>query len=264
MKGSVYLRTLTDLRGTIIAGSLGMACLGAINVLFFPSLQQMEGLVGFLEGLPPVIKAMIGDVSRMVRLEGFLQVKVFDPLPLLLAIFGIAQGAQLLAGELEHKHVDLLLARPVRRWRMVVAKFLAVATGLVVLTLALAAAVVICARVIGAEVSPPRLVLPALNGLPLSLVFAAVALLGSSLASRPRRPAFVAAALVIASYVLETLRLLAPAPAFWRRISLFAYQKAGYPVGGAPDPAAIGLLLGLAALLVLAACLVWERRDLAA
>jgi len=139
VKGCVYLKTLHDLRGTTLAGSLGVAYTGAVNVLFFPTIQNMEGLVAFLDRLTPVFKAMIGDVSAMARLEGFLRVKLFDLLPLLLAVFGVAHGAQLLAGELEHKHVDLLLARPVHRWRVVPAKFLAVATSLAALAVGLAA-----------------------------------------------------------------------------------------------------------------------------
>jgi ABC-2 type transport system permease protein len=263
MRGSVYLKTLTDLRGTIIAGSLGVAFIGAVNVLLFPTIQNMEGLVRFLEGLPPVFKAMIGDVSAMARLEGFLHVKLFDPLPLLLVIFGIAHAAQLLAGELEHKHVDLLLARPVRRWRVVLAKYLAVASGLVVLAVVMAATVVACARVIEAEVAARYLILATLNALPLTLLFTALALLGSSLAAHPRRPAFAAAAVVVLSYVLETLRLVSPALAGWRPVSLFAYHKAGFPLIGTPDPGAVAVLLGFTALLVAGACLIWERRDLA-
>ncbi len=264
MKGSIYLKTLVDLRGSVIMWSLGIAFIGAVNVLFFPTIQQMEGLVAFLDSMPPVIKAMIGDVSAMVRLDGFLHVKLFDPLPLLLAIFGISHGASLLAGELEHKHVDLLLARPVHRWRVVLAKFLAVATGVAIIAVALAATVVVCARIIGDELPWSHLVLGTLNALPLSWLFTALALLGSSLVTQPRPAAFAAGAVVVAGYVLETLRMMSPALAGWRTVSLFAYQKAGYPLVGAPDIGAVGLLLAVTVVLVTAACVSWERRDLAA
>ena len=264
MKGSVYVETLRDLRWTVAAWSAGVAFLAAINVLIFPSLQQMEGLVAFLENLPPVFKAMIGDIAAMTRLEGFLHVKLFDPLPLLLAIFGVSHGAQLLAGELEHKHVDLLLARPVRRWRVVLAKFLALTTGLALIALATALATWACARAIGAETSTARLLLGALNGLPLSWLFAAMAVFASALVSHPRPAAFGTGAVVVASYVLETLRLVSPTLAGWRPFSLFAHHKAAYPLTGAPDPWSTLLLLALAALFAAGAAAVWERRDLAA
>ena len=262
MRGSLYLKTLRDLRGAIALWSLGVAVVAAVNVLLYPTVQRMDGLVSFLEGMPRVFQAMVGDLSSLTRLDGFLFVKLFDPLPLLLAILGVSQGAQLLAGELEHKHVDLLLARPVRRWRVVVAKFLALATGIAVVVVVTGLAVVACARMIGADAAGGRLLLATLNSLPLSWLFAALAVLASSLARHPRPAGFAAGAIVVASYVLETLRLLSPALAGTRPVSLFAYHKASYPLAGSPDPAAALLLLGLGALLVAVAAVAWERRDL--
>lgn len=264
MKGSVTLETLRDLRWTVAAWSGGVAILAAINVLVFPSLQQMEGLVAFLDTLPPVIKAVIGDLAAMTRLEGFLHVKLFDPLPLLLAMFGVSHGAQLLAGELEHKHVDLLLARPVRRWRVVLAKFAALTVSVAVIAVITALTTWACARWIGADTRTSHLLLGVLNALPLSWLFAALAMLGSALVSHPRPAAFGAGAVVVASYVFETLRLISPSLEGWRPVSLFAYHKASYPLGGAPDPWSAVLLLGLAALLAAGAAVAWERRDLVA
>lgn len=264
MKGSVYVETLRDLRWTVAAWCGGLAFIAAINVLFFPSLERMEGLVDFLERLPPVIKAVIGDVAAMTRLEGFLHAKLFDPLPLLLAVFGVSHGARLLAGELEHKHVDLLLARPVRRWHVVLAKFLALATGVAAIALSTALATWACARVIGADTPTARLVLGVLKALPLSWLFAAMATFASAWVSHPRPAAFGTGAVVVASYVLETLRLVSPALSGWRPVSLFAHHKAAYPLAGAPDPRSAVLLLGIAVVFAAGAAAVWERRDLAA
>ncbi|MFO7654573.1 MAG: ABC transporter permease subunit [Candidatus Krumholzibacteriia bacterium] len=264
MRGSVYLKTLRDLRVAIILWSLGVAAIAALNVLLYPTVQQMDGLLAFLDSMPRVFKAMIGDLSALARLDGFLWVKLFEPLPLLLAIFVVSHGAQALAGEIEHRHVDLLLARPVRRRRVVAAKFLALVTGVTVIGVATALAVVVSAAIIGAEGSTRRLVVATLNALPLSWLFAALALIASSLADHPRSAGFVAGAVVVASYVFETARLVSPAFAWWRPVSLFAYQKAGYPLAGDPDLVAVLLLLGLTALLATGAALGWERRDLAA
>jgi ABC-2 type transport system permease protein len=263
VRGSVYLKTLHDLRGSTLAWSVGVAAIAAVNVLFFPTIQNMEGLVAFLDGLPEVFKAMIGDVSAMVQLEGFLRVKLFDPLPLLLAIFGVSHGATSLAGEVDHKHVDLLLARPIRRSSVVVAKFLAVATSLLAIVIATTVVVVGAAPMVTDQADLGHLVLSTLNSLPLSWLFAALAVLASSLAKHPRSAALAAGAIVVASYVLETLRLLSPALASWRPVSLFAYHKASYPLTGPADLVALFLLLLVTAALLVAAVATWERRDLA-
>lgn len=262
MPGSIYLKTLHDLRGTIAAWSVGIAAIGAVNVLVFPTMLQMPGLVDFLDNLPSPLKAMIGDVHAMVQLGGFLKVKLFDPLPLLLAIFGVSHGAQLIAGECEQKSIDLLMARPIRRWRVVVEKFAALASGVVVVAVVLAVSVVIGARVIEAEISARYLVLATANGLPLSLLFCALALFGSCALRHARQATLMAGSIVVASYVLETLRTLSPALAGWRPISLFAYYKAGFSLAGEVSLAPILLLLGITVALVVGAAVAWERRDL--
>jgi hypothetical protein len=52
MSGSIYFKTLHDLRGAIAAWSVGIAAIGAVNVLVFPTMLQMPGLIDFLDNLP--------------------------------------------------------------------------------------------------------------------------------------------------------------------------------------------------------------------
>lgn len=263
MLGNVYLKTLRDLRGQVAVWGLGLAVLAAANILLFPTMQSMKGLVDFLEGLPAGFKALIGDVRQMAQLAGFLRVKLFEPLPLLLAVFVIPQCARQIAGELEDRSIDLLMARPIRRWRVVLAKYLAVATAAVTICVPLAASLLICRLVVETDLGPGYLILATASALPLTWLFGGLALLGSCLLPRSRPAATLAGTVVVASYVLEALRLLSPALHGWRPVSLFAYQKASFTLAGHLVPGPILLLLGIAALLVAAAAVAWERRDLA-
>ena len=262
MPGNVYLKTLHDLRGQILAWSLGLALLAAANVLLYPTVQNFPGLISFLENMPPAFKAMIGDVRAMAQLEGFLRVKLFDPLPLLLAIFAVSQGANLIAGEIEFKSIDLLLARPVPRWRIALSKFLALVTATVLMAAVLAVSLVICARFIETDVTAGYLILSTANGLPLTWLFGALALVGSCLLPRARQAAMLAGGFVVASYVFETLRLLSPALRSWDEVSLFAHQKAGVSLAGEVHTGSILLLLGVTILLAGCAALAFERKDL--
>jgi ABC-2 type transport system permease protein len=261
MLTSVYLKTLRDLREQILVWAAGVAVLGAANVLFFPSFQNMPGLLSFLDNLSPSLKALLGDVHAMATPEGFLRVKLFEPLPLLLSIFGVSQAAQLLAGEAEARTIDLLLSRPVSRRRVVVEKYLAVATGILFIAAGLAVGLWLSLLVSLVEVSWTRLAAATLCCLPLTCLFSALALLGSSLLPRARRAALLAGVVVVASYVLETLRVLSPALARWRPLSLFAHQKEAFTLAGAVGWGELGLLAGIAILLVTAAVATYERRD---
>ncbi len=262
MQGSLYLKTLGDLRDQTLAWSLGLIFIAAANVLLFPTVQSFTDLISFLDNMPPAFKAMIGDVRAMTQLEGFLRVKLFDVLPLLLAIFVVNQCANLVAGEIEDKSLDLLLARPVPRWRVACAKFLAVATATIVMTLLLVLALVICTHLIDADLGAGYLLAASLNGLPLTWLFGAIALLGSCTLPRARYAAFLGGGVVIASYVFETLRLLSEPIRDWEEISVFAQHKASMSLSGEIHPGPILLLLGLAVVVVAAAAMALERRDL--
>lgn len=262
MRGSIYLKTLQDLQGQMMAWCAGMILLAAANVLLYPSVQNFPGLISFLENMPPAFKAMIGDVRTMAQLEGFLRVKAFDPLPLLLSIFSVSQGAALIAGEIETKSFDLLLARPIARWRIALGKFFALITASVAMVLALALGLIVSSHFVETEVTPGYLLLSALNGLPLTWLFGAVAMLGSCLLPRARHAAMAAGGFVIACYVFETLRQLSPSLRHLDKISLFAWQKAGWTLAGQIHPGPILGLLGLTAVLVAGAALALERKDL--
>jgi beta-exotoxin I transport system permease protein len=263
MRGSIYLKTLHDLRGQILAWSLGLAAIAAANVLLFPTIQAMPRLIDFLESMPPAIQAMVGDVRAMAQLEGFLRAKLFDPLPLLLSIFAVSQGAGLIAGEIEMKSIDLLLARPIPRWRIASGKFLALMTATAAMAAALVLTLIVCARFVTTDVSARYLILSTANGLPLTWFFGAVALFFSCCLPRAKQAGMVAGGLVVASYVFETLRLLSNSLRNWDEVSLFAQQKAGFTLVGELHAGPIAWLLGLVVVLVVAAALAFERRDLA-
>lgn len=262
MRGSLYLKTLRDLQGQMLAWSLGLIGIAALNVLLYPTVQNFPGLVSFLENMPPAFKAMIGDVQSMTRIEGFLRLKVFDALPLLLAIFVVSQGAALVAGEIEGKSFDLLLARPIPRGRVVMAKFCALATASLAPTLAMALGLIVCTRIIGAQVGPAYLVAGSLNALPLTWLFAALAVLASCALARARHAALTVGGFVVAAWSFETLRLLSPRLRPLDTWSVFAQQKAGVDLDGVVHAGPVVALLLLAGVAVTAAVFVFRRRDL--
>lgn len=263
MLTSVYLKTLRDLQGQVLVWGLGLALLGAVNVLFFPSFKQVPGLLNFLENLPPVLKSFLGDIRDLVSLEGFLRVKLFDPLPLLLAVFGVTQGAQAIAGEIEHKTVDFLLAQPIRRRRVVLEKYLAIVTATVIIAFMLALGLIISVLFTVEKLDLVGLVQATVNALPLTWLFTALALLGSCAAAKIRHATILAGTVVVASYTFETLRLTSPALARWESVSLFAYHKHSFSLSGGFSFAPISVLLALTAVLVMVGVVVFQRRDVA-
>lgn len=262
MLNSVFLKTLRDLRGLILAWGLGLAAAAALNVIFFPAFQKMPELMTFLKSLPPVLKTFLGDLDTVFTLEGFLKMKIFDILPLLLSILGITQASRALTGELEDKTGDMLLALPIARRRVVAEKYLAVVAAITAVAACIAVGLIVSCLATGAELHLRFLLAAILNGLPPTWFIAALALFGSCALRTSRHAAMLAAGVLIGSYVFETIRMIAPALAGWEVVSLFAYHKAGVTLAGQLSWMTAAEFSALAGLLLIAAMEAFERRDL--
>ena len=262
MLTSVYLKTLHDLRGLILSWGIGLAAMAAINVTLFPTFQQLPDMMGFLKNLPPGLKSLLGDLDAVLTLDGFLKLKLFDSLPMLLSILGISQGARALTGELEYKTCDLLLSQPIRRRRIVVEKYLAVTTGLVLVAILMAIGLLVSCKAVGASANTKYIMVATLNGLPLSFLFTALALLGSCALASSRRAAVLAGTVMTGFYISETLLMIRPDLAGWRVISLFAHHRDGVDFSGHLSVTPFVVFLAVALVLVAAGTVVFERRNL--
>ncbi len=262
MLSSIYLKTLRDLRGLILAWGLGLAAAGALNVIFFPAFQKLPELLTFLKSLPPVMKTFLGDIDAVFTLEGFLKMKLFDILPLLLSVIGISQASRALTGEVEDKTGDMLLALPITRRRVVLEKYLALATAVAIIAGTIAGGLIVACAAVGADVNTVYLVNATLNGLPPTWLFIALALFGSCALKTSRHAAMLAGGVVIGSYVFETVRLISPALAGWKPISIFAHHRVGVTLSGELSWMTAAAFVGLSILLTALAVRAFERRDL--
>lgn len=262
MLSSIYLKTLRDMRGLILAWGLGLAAASAINVIFFPTFQNLPEMVSFLKTLPPVFKSLLGDIDAVMTVEGFLKMKLFNILPLLLSILGVSQGSHALSGEFERKTGDMLLALPIARRRVVLEKFAAVATAVTVVAACIAAGLIVCCAAVGADVDRGYLVAATANGLPLTWLFVALAVWGSCALRRSRHAAMLAGGAVIGSYVFETVRIISPDLAGWRVVSPFAHHNAAVGFAGELSPEPSVVFVALAFVMTIAAVVAFNRRDL--
>ena len=263
MAGSVFARVLRDQRWSLVGWSAVLGLPAVANVAVFPSIQGMSELTDFIRSLPPVIQAMIGDPEALTEPEGFLRLKFLSSwLPYLLSLFAILQASAAIAGERERGTIDLLLAQPIERWRVVTEKFAALGASLVLLCAVVATALVASATIVGVEVDRGWLVLSTFNTIPLVLVFGAGTLLASCNLRRAR-PALIAGVLALASTVfLETLAPIAGALRPLRPLSPLHHFDRSLPLGGELAPGPVLVLIALAAALLAASVWTFQRRDL--
>ena len=263
MAGSVFLRTLRDLRLSVLCWSTLLALSSIANVAAFPAIQDLPELTDFIKKLPRVIQAMIGDPEALTGPKGFLRLKLFSSWLLhLLSLFAILFASSAIAGERERGTLDLLLAQPVQRWRVVIEKFAALFVALLMTCAVVAAGLVAAAGAFNVDVDRGWLVLSTFNTVPLALVFGAATLLASCNLRRAR-PALIAGALLLAGSVfVQTLSPLATSLRFLRPLTPLYYHDLSLPLDGELVLGHVALLFAFAAGLLVAAGWTFQRRDL--
>jgi ABC-2 type transport system permease protein len=185
-------------------------------------------------------------------------------LPLVFLIFAVGAGSRAIAGEEEQGTLDTLLANPIPRPRVLLEKVAA----MVVATLALGAVLVV-ALVVGVIASDMNIAIVRLVEQVVSLTILAIALGSLSLAigcltgSRSMANG-VTGAVAVGAYLVDALASSVHALEPYQWLSPFHYYAAHDPIAQGLSAVHAAALVASAALLVGAALVAFERRDLAA
>ena len=140
MFGAIAARTVWEGRRGLLWWALGVAGLAVLTIAFYPFLRNIPGLEELFRGLPDAILRLIGD-TEMFSAVGYLNANLYGAVvPILFLYYGAFAGAGAIAGEEESGTLDMLLANPVARTRVVVEKALAMVIGLAILGVVLWAA----------------------------------------------------------------------------------------------------------------------------
>jgi len=124
---SITLRELKDKKWSLIAYSLGSLLMLWLYVATFRSSQSTsQQLLDLVKSYPKALVEAIGLTSNSLNsIEIYLNAKNFSLMwPLLAIILGLSRAAGQIAGEIQSGTMGLLLALPLERWRIFVAKYL--------------------------------------------------------------------------------------------------------------------------------------------
>ncbi|HVS86143.1 MAG TPA: ABC transporter permease subunit [Gaiellaceae bacterium] len=243
--------------GTVSAALGLIAVMAAVGALF-PTVGHTIGKLDVPTGVANLLGgADYGTITGWFRSE---IAEIYGPL--VIAALAITGAAAATAGEEEDRILALVLAHPIRRSRLLVAK--AAAVALVVVAVALA---IWIGLIVGVAAGGGGITLAHMTALAVQLGFfglasGAVALALGAGTGRRSLAVGGAAAVAILGWLVNSFAPLVGAIAWLRYLTLF-YYYAGY------DPLARGVgvsglvVLGLVTLLLVAVAVVaFERRDL--
>lgn len=259
----VFARSLREERRGLVGWSVGIATYCVVMLSVFPTIHDNKAFAKIFEAYPEVFRKLF-NVADFTTGPGYLGAEIFSVIaPMLLALFAILWGSDLAAGEEDRGTIDLLLANPVSRRRVVLEKWAALAVGTLWLGAVLEATLGLLGPVFSLSVGWAGLSAAVAGSVAFALAVATLALaVGASSGSRGLARG-VATALAVASYLLSAL---APLVSAFERVAWLSLwdQALGH------QPLTTGLRLGNLGVLavvvvVLLAVSLWgyDRRDLA-
>ena len=260
---ALVLRLWRQHRVALLIMALGLALFEFVITRIAPAPGEAGFLSGILALMPPQVQAFASGEMALASPRGVIAFGYLHPFFLALySAWTIRVTSGALAGEIGRGTMDLLAARPVPRFALVLAAWVVMAGGLIVLGVAAWAGSAVGLSLRSLDVTPFEiLALPAMAWL-LFTCWGGIALVVG--ATRREAGPVIAwvSGLVATSFVLDFLaRLWTPLQGL-RPLSLFAYYRPADIVQAGvtlSDPAVLG---GVAIIGIAAAVLVFGRRDL--
>jgi beta-exotoxin I transport system permease protein len=255
---NVFAKTLWDQRRSLLWWSLGLLAVVAIYVL--PYRTYLDSGMLRVNTDTPVYQALGYDNSP----AGYLQGTLFALLgPLLVAMMAVAAGARAIAGDEEAGSLELLLAHPVSRTRLLLERTGALAAAVTVLGLVIWATTVAAVAVADLGIGAGRLAATTLGLVLLALGFGTVALAAGAASGRRGLTLGVSAAVAVAAYLANTVAPQVDALKGVEKWSPFHWYLGGDPLRTGADLGHLALLAAIP--LVMVALALWRlnRRDIA-
>ena len=257
-----FFHTLRRYRSAILFWGLGLAAIGSIVVLVYDTISEKQALIEqFMEGMPPVFAAMAGEAEQYSTPSGWLHIKYFMFLPVMIGFYAVMSGAAILAGDEEQGRLDLIMAYPLSRTRVFFGRLLGLGTATFLILGIAWLGIVGSVTLTPFRLSPLQAMIPFVTLFAVIVFFQALALLMSMLMPSKNISAGAAGLVLIVSFFFEVFSQVQP-----KLKPLAASLPLHYYQGGLAVEnfswGSLALLLGTATLLVAAAWRLFSKREI--
>lgn len=262
LRPEVLLQTLHLQRRSLAVWSLALVLLVAMYGAIWPSLRDQPILTDFMDRMPEVMRSLLADADMSTPV-GYVQAEVLSITgPLLVILYAVSSGAGGIAGEEDRRRLDMLLANPVSRTRVVLEKAGAMTVGVLVLVTAIGLSLVVGGWLGGPEIPVGRVVAAMAHLSLLGLVFGALAAAVGGLTGNLAASRAVPAVVAVLAYAVNGLAPLVPWLEPLQDLSPFAQYTGARPLvlGFSPGDATVAVLT--AAVLIAVSVVGFRRRDI--
>ena len=183
----------------------GLAVLTGLYVYMFPTFSTNLDLDAYLESFPPALREAFG-LQSLGTIEGFLSAELYAfGWVLLLGLYLAYSAASLIADDVEDGRMDMLLALPVSRSKVILEKFSALLVPILIVNIVMPVVVYVGVLAIGESISVADLLMVHLLSIPYLLTTAAVGLVASVVFDRTSIAQRAAMGVVFGLFLVESV-----------------------------------------------------------
>lgn len=263
----IFYQTLVQRRRTLLYWMLALGGLTFYTASFYPTLVagNQESLNQLANQLPPYMEALFGKVAGFASPEGYLDAKLYLLfMPFVLMVYTIRFGTSIIAGEEQAKTIDLLLANPVSRTRVVLEKYAAMLVATALLVGVVGFAVWLAAVLYNFEVNTSGLVAVSLHLYGLMITLGTLAMFIANATANTLVASGVTALIAVVSYFINSFATLSETAERLQPLSLFYYYRGHEPLFSGVHAADLGVFALLSAVFLVLGVVAVNRRDLGA
>jgi ABC-2 type transport system permease protein len=259
---TIWSKTLRDYRTPTLGWGIGMAIILLGSYAAFA--QQGSQATASLNQIAQTFR-FFGDPVSISTLSGFITWRVLDLFaPTALSIWALLAGARMVRGDEERNAIDLLLATPTSRTRLLLEKLSALLLALLILGLLISLGIILGEASTHQPVETGRAILAGLNASLCAFCFAALALFLSQFFINRGTAAGITGGLLTLSILLDGTGRTIQNGTWLQRFSLTYYYAYNKPLieSYTNHPWATLLLGGLALLLCALSLWLFSVRDM--
>lgn len=266
MLSSVFAKAIWERRRGYVWWAIGLGSLTLLTAGFWPSLaDSAEDFQRLLENLPQGILSLFGssDSAALLTPTGFLNSRLYASIgAIVICLFAVSMGTAAIAGEERDGTLDLLLAQPVSRSRIVLESFAAMALMTFGLAVTVGVILAVLDPIVDTGLGLPNILGATVGVTMLGLVFGTAALALSGFGARRGTVMGVSSGLVLGTWFINGLAPLISELEWMQRFTPFFWFLETEPLDAGVGPELVVLAVTIAVFLA-AALWSFDRRDVA-
>lgn len=258
----VFRRALADSWRSLLGWTVGISAALFLYLPLFPSIGGNGQMEQMIASLPPELVKTLG-YEQIGTGAGYAQGTFFGLIGfLLLTIAATSWGSAAIAGAEESGRLELTLAHGVSRVQYALESALAIVVRLLWLGAFATVIVIVLDEPSELGIEPANVVAASAALIGLTLLSAAFALAVGALTGRRTFATAAGAAVAVLGYVFNAIANQVEDAEALRTVSPYAWAYQNTPLVDGADWGGLGLLWGLAVVLVAVSALALQRRDI--